>query len=115
MFTIANILTGFNLIFGVSSIILTFSGRLEWAVLAIIAAAICDFLDGFVARLMKQQSELGKQLDSLADIVSFGVAPGIIVFVLLIISGAWDIILENGGGINELWHEGTMGFSVHLC
>ncbi|HZH86659.1 MAG TPA: CDP-alcohol phosphatidyltransferase family protein [Brumimicrobium sp.] len=114
MFTIANILTGFNLLFGVSSIILTFSGRLEWAVLAIIAGAICDFLDGFVARLMKQQSELGKQLDSLADMVTFGVAPGIIVFVLLIISGAWDIILENGGGINELWLEGTMGFSVHL-
>ncbi|HLW30401.1 MAG TPA: CDP-alcohol phosphatidyltransferase family protein [Brumimicrobium sp.] len=114
MFTIANILTGFNLLFGVSSIILTFSGRLEWAVLAIIAGAICDFLDGFVARLMKQQSELGKQLDSLADMVTFGVAPGLIVFVLLVISGAWDIILVNGGGLNELWLEGTMGFSVQL-
>lgn len=114
MFTLANILTGFNLLFGVSSIILTFSGRLEWAVLAIIAAAICDFLDGFVARLMKQQGELGKQLDSLADIISFGVAPGIIVFVLLILSGAWEIIVETGGGFNELWLEGTMGFSVQL-
>src|SRR5690554_127604 len=114
MFTIANILTGFNLLFGVSSIIFTFSGRLEWAVLAIIAGALCDFLDGFVARLMKQQSELGKQLDSLADMVTFGVAPGIIVFVLLIISGAWDIIVLNGGGLNELWLEGAMGFSVHL-
>src|SRR5690554_5387023 len=114
MFTIANIITGFNLMFGVSSIILTFSGRLEWAVLAIIAGALCDFLDGFVARLMKQPSELGKQLDSLADLVTFGVAPGLIVFVLLIISGAWDIILESGGGLNELWIEGTMGFSVQL-
>lgn len=114
MFTVANILTGFNLLFGVSSIILTFSGRLEWAVLAIIAGAICDFLDGFVARLLKQPSELGKQLDSLADLVTFGVAPGLIVFVLLILSGAWDIIIENGGGLNELWLEGTMGFSVSL-
>jgi CDP-diacylglycerol--serine O-phosphatidyltransferase len=114
MFTIANILTGFNLLFGVSSIILTFSGRLEWAVLAIIAGALCDFLDGFVARLMKQPSEFGKQLDSLADMVTFGVAPGVIVFVLLIISGAWDIILENGGGLNDLWLDGTMGFSVQL-
>ena len=114
MFTIANLLTGFNLLFGVSSIILTFSGRLEWAVLAIIAGALCDFLDGFVARLMKQQSELGKQLDSLADMVTFGVAPGVIVFVLLIISGAWDIIVENGGGLHELWLDGTMGFSVQL-
>ncbi|WP_107039842.1 CDP-alcohol phosphatidyltransferase family protein [Brumimicrobium mesophilum] len=114
MFTVANILTGFNLLFGVSSIIFTFSGRLELAVLAIIAGALCDFLDGFVARLMKQPSELGKQLDSLADLVTFGVAPGLIVFVLLILSGAWDIILESGGGINELWIEGTMGFSVQL-
>ncbi len=114
MFTVANIITGFNLMFGVSSIILTFSGRLEWAVLAIIAGAICDFLDGFVARLMKQPSELGKQLDSLADLVTFGVAPGLIVFVLLILSGAWDIILLNGGELNELWLDGTMGFSVQL-
>lgn len=114
MFTVANIITGFNLMFGVSSIIFTFSGRLEWAVLAIIAGALCDFLDGFVARLMKQPSELGKQLDSLADLVTFGVAPGLIVFVLLIISGAWDIIIQNGGGLNDLWLEGTMGFSVQL-
>jgi len=100
--------------FGVSSIIFTFSGRLDWAVLAIIAGALCDFLDGFVARLLKQPSELGKQLDSLADLVTFGVAPGLIVFVLLIISGAWDIIVENGGGLNQLWLDGTMGFSVQL-
>ena len=114
MFTVANIITGFNLMFGVSSIIFTFSGRLDWAVLAIIAGALCDFLDGFVARLLKQPSELGKQLDSLADLVTFGVAPGLIVFVLLIISGAWDIIVENGGGLNQLWLDGTMGFSVQL-
>lgn len=114
MFTIANILTGFNLLFGVSSIILTFSGRLEWAVIAIMAGALCDFLDGFVARLMKQQGELGKQLDSLADMVTFGVAPGLIVFVLLILSGAWDIIIASDGQLNELWVEGTMGFSVQL-
>lgn len=114
MFTIANILTGFNLLFGVSSIILTFSGRLEWAVIAIMVGALCDFLDGFVARLMKQQGELGKQLDSLADMVTFGVAPGLIVFVLLILSGAWDIIIASDGQLNELWVEGTMGFSVQL-
>lgn len=113
MFTVANIITGFNLMFGVASIIFTFSGRLEWAVLAIIAGALCDFLDGFVARLLKQPSELGKQLDSLADMITFGVAPGVIVFVLLIISGAWDIILENDGGFNDLWREGTMGSNVH--
>lgn len=113
MFTIANILTGCNLLFGVMSIIFTFSGRLEWAVLAIIGGAICDFLDGFVARLMKQSGPLGKQLDSLADIITFGVAPGLIVFVLLIISGAWDIILSQNGSFNQLWRNGTMGLNVH--
>src|SRR5690554_1706078 len=114
MFTFANILTGFNLLFGVASIIFTFSGRLEYAVLAIILGAVCDFFDGFAARLLKQQGELGKQLDSLADMVTFGVAPGLIVFVLLILSGAWDIIIASDGQLNELWIQGTMGFSVQL-
>ncbi|PKR80641.1 CDP-diacylglycerol--serine O-phosphatidyltransferase [Brumimicrobium salinarum] len=113
MFTVANILTGFNLLFGVSSIVFTFSGRIEWAVMAIIAGALCDFLDGFVARLMKQQGELGKQLDSLADMVTFGVAPGLIVFILLIISGAWDIIAINDGMLDDLWSEGTLGNNIH--
>lgn len=113
MFTVANVLTGFNLLSGVMSIIFTFSGRLEWAVLAIFAGAILDFFDGFAARMLKQPSDLGKQLDSLADLVTFGVAPGLIVFVLLILSGAWDMILMNNGGMDELWFEGTMGNSVN--
>lgn len=113
MFNAANIITGFNLLFGVGSIIMTFSGRIELAVLAIFVGAICDFADGFVARLTKKQSELGKQLDSLADLVTFGVAPGVIVFVLLIISGAWDIISVNGGSFNDLWFEGTFGHNVN--
>ncbi|MEX1192584.1 MAG: CDP-alcohol phosphatidyltransferase family protein [Brumimicrobium sp.] len=112
MFTVANILTGFNLIFGVISIIMTFSGRLELAVFAIFAGALCDFLDGFVARIMKQQSEIGKQLDSLADMVTFGVAPGLLVFVLFIISGAWDILALNGGTLDDLWFDGTFGYSI---
>ncbi|MFA5575125.1 MAG: CDP-alcohol phosphatidyltransferase family protein [Brumimicrobium sp.] len=114
MFKIANILTGFNLLFGVISILLAFSGRLELAVIAILIGAILDFFDGFVARILKQQGELGKQLDSLADIVTFGVAPGIIVFVLLILSGATEIIIEQGGKAENLWLEGTMGHSVHF-
>ncbi len=57
--------------------------KMMWAGWLIIAAAIVDFFDGFVARLLKVPSELGKQLDSLSDIVSFGVAPGIIVFQFL--------------------------------
>ena len=59
-----------------------------WASFFIGLAAIIDFLDGFVARLFKATSEMGKQLDSLADVVSFGVAPGIILFQLLRVSFA---------------------------
>ena len=54
----------------------------------IFAAAVVDFLDGFVARLFKASSEMGKQLDSLADVVSFGVAPGLILYQMLRISFA---------------------------
>lgn len=115
MFTAANIITGLNLLCGVISILFTFSGRLEWAVLAIILGAIFDFLDGMTARVLKQQSSLGKELDSLADMVTFGVAPGMIVFVLLIISSSWETILMQGGGLNDLWIEGeTMGHGVQV-
>ncbi|HLW40630.1 MAG TPA: CDP-alcohol phosphatidyltransferase family protein, partial [Brumimicrobium sp.] len=114
MFSVANIITGCNLLSGTASIVFAFSGRLELAVLAIILGAIFDFFDGFTARMLKQPSELGKQLDSLADMITFGVAPGVIVFVLLILSGANDIILSQGGKAGELWMEGTMGHSVHF-
>lgn len=62
--------------------------KITWGALLIFAAAIVDFLDGFVARLFKATSEMGKQLDSLADVVSFGVAPGLILYQLLRISYA---------------------------
>jgi CDP-diacylglycerol--serine O-phosphatidyltransferase len=52
----------------------------------IFAAAVIDFLDGFVARLMNATSEMGKQLDSLSDVVSFGVAPSVILYQLLRVS-----------------------------
>lgn len=58
------------------------------AAIYIAIAAVIDFLDGFVARLMKASSELGKQLDSLADVVSFGVAPGLILYQFLRLSWA---------------------------
>lgn len=80
---IPNLLTAGNLVGGIMAIILTFTGRIEIAPWCIFASAIFDFLDGFVARLLKVQSELGKQLDSLADMVTFGVAPGLILYSLL--------------------------------
>lgn len=62
--------------------------RIALGSLFIFAAGVIDFLDGFVARLFKASSEMGKQLDSLADVVSFGVAPGLILYQMLRISFA---------------------------
>jgi CDP-diacylglycerol---serine O-phosphatidyltransferase len=80
---IPNLLTAGNLVGGILAIISALTGSLEAAPLFIFISAIFDFLDGFAARLLKVQSEMGKQLDSLADMVTFGVAPGIIMFVYL--------------------------------
>ena len=63
-------------------------------------AAVIDFLDGFIARLFKATSEMGKQLDSLADVVSFGVAPAIIVYQFLRLSYAQN---EDGLDVNNIW------------
>lgn len=92
MFNIPNLFTASNLMCGIISIILALSGRLEWACYFIYFAAIFDFFDGFLARKLKISSEMGKQLDSLADMVTFGVAPGILVFVIIVIQqeGGWS-------------------------
>ncbi|MCK9220394.1 MAG: CDP-diacylglycerol--serine O-phosphatidyltransferase [Bacteroidales bacterium] len=82
---IPNTLTSFNLICGLISITLIFKGDVVWASLFIFIAGIFDYLDGTSARLLKAYSELGKQLDSLADVVSFGVAPGILIYHLLMV------------------------------
>ncbi len=59
-------------------------GNLETAAIFILIAALFDFFDGFAARLLKVSSPIGKELDSLADVVSFGVAPGMIIYVWLV-------------------------------
>ncbi|MGD2035465.1 MAG: CDP-alcohol phosphatidyltransferase family protein [Bacteroidales bacterium] len=80
-FIFPNTLTLFNLISGCGAIIVAFKGKNEYnAALLILLAAVFDFLDGLVARALNARSEFGKQLDSLADIVSFGVAPSVLLF-----------------------------------
>lgn len=84
MFNIPNLFTAANLMCGVMSIILILSGRIDIAPFVIFLAAIFDFFDGFLARKLKVSSEMGKQLDSLADMVTFGVAPGLMMMVVII-------------------------------
>lgn len=74
--------------------------KLSWAAICIIIAAVIDFLDGFVARLLKATSEMGKQLDSLSDVVSFGAAPAVILYQLLRFSFARE---ENGLDVSILF------------
>lgn len=74
--------------------------RTELASIFIGLAAVVDFLDGLVARLFKATSPFGKELDSLADVVSFGVAPGMIVYQLLRLSYARD---ANGLDVSVMW------------
>ena len=69
--------------------------KITWGSLCIFGAAAIDFLDGFIARLFRSTSNMGKQLDSLADLVSFGVAPGLIIYQLLRISFA-----REAGGLD---------------
>ncbi|MDP4210398.1 MAG: CDP-diacylglycerol--serine O-phosphatidyltransferase [Bacteroidota bacterium] len=80
---IPNLITSLNLFMGCMSIVFAFQDRLVAASVLIFIAGIFDFFDGFTARLLNAYSEIGKSLDSLADMVSFGVAPSAILFQLL--------------------------------
>lgn len=80
---IPNLLTLANLACGVLGIVWLFKGEIETACYLIWIAAVFDFFDGFVARLLKVTSAIGQQLDSLADLVTFGVLPSLIYFNLL--------------------------------
>ena len=82
MFNIPNSLTCCNLICGCMAIGAAFYGNYEWAVLMIVIGAVFDFFDGMVARALGVSSNIGKELDSLADVVTFGVAPSAILFYL---------------------------------
>lgn len=77
---IPNAITSMNLLSGCFAITSAVSGNYQAAMWFIIIAAIFDFCDGFAARLLKAYSPMGKELDSLADMVSFGVAPAMILF-----------------------------------
>ncbi len=77
---IPNDITGLNLFSGCVSIVFAFQQNFEYSFYFIILAAVFDFFDGFAARLLKVSSDIGKELDSLSDVVSFGVAPSMMLF-----------------------------------
>ena len=81
---IPNLITLSNLVCGILSIIMAFNGKLICSGLFIFGGSFLDFFDGFLARLLNVNSEIGKQLDSLADMITFGLAPGIIMYHLIL-------------------------------
>ena len=97
LFTVANIITLGNLLCGILAIFSIFAGNMITAAYLVLLAAVLDFFDGFAARILKQPSEIGKQLDSLADIVSFGLVPGVAMYHLInrfeLSAGAHDSLL----------------------
>jgi len=80
---VPNTITSLNAVSGALSVIMAFEGNLLMAGIMIFVAAVFDYLDGFSARILKAYSPMGKELDSLADMVSFGLAPSIIAHRLL--------------------------------
>lgn len=81
---IPNAITCLNLFSGCLGIVFAFNGQLHYASYAILIAAVFDFFDGMLARLLNAYSDIGKELDSLADMVSFGVLPSVIIYHLFL-------------------------------
>jgi CDP-diacylglycerol---serine O-phosphatidyltransferase len=81
--SIPNIITSINLLCGSIAVILVFEGFLHMAAIMVLVASVFDFLDGFAARLLNAYSAVGKELDSLADMVSFGLAPALVVYRMM--------------------------------
>lgn len=93
---IPNALTCANLFSGCIGIVYAFNGDLKTVAFFVIASGVFDFFDGFAARLLHVKSDIGKELDSLADVVSFGFLPGVVMFELL------------GGNANYLAYAGFL-------
>ncbi|CAM3932106.1 CDP-diacylglycerol--serine O-phosphatidyltransferase [Mesobacillus thioparans] len=102
----ANVLTLANLSLGGFAIIVGMKGNLNLSLLLIFIAALADRFDGMVARKLNIESELGKQLDSMSDIISFGVAPALLIYQGILFEfgapGAFFIVLYIGCGAFRL-------------
>lgn len=93
-YSIPNSLTALSLLLGVGSIVTTQIGDLEFAAWLIVWCGLLDTMDGIAARLLKATSSFGAEFDSMADLISFGVAPGVLVFNLGLQVGGVEI--ESG-------------------
>ena len=112
---IPNAITAGNLFCGCIAIVTAFSGDLVLSAYWVGIAAILDFFDGFAARLLKVSGEMGKQLDSLADMVTFGVVPGVVMFCLIagIVNPQVLLVSSIQGSVYTHW-EPYAGFIITI-
>lgn len=96
---IPNAITTLNLFAGCVGIVLALRGELEWAAYCVLLSGVFDFLDGMAARLLGVSSPIGKELDSLADVVSFGVLPSAVLYHLLQVAVPDNLWLPYAGFI----------------
>lgn len=106
---IPNILTLGNLFMGLLALVFIAREQMINAVLCVAIALVLDFFDGFAARLLNAEGELGKQLDSLADVVTFGVVPGFILFQMIVITQGYYFVEVSQWPISVYLNAGVAG------
>lgn len=106
---IPNTITLGNLLCGCLAIIQVFEGSLTWAAYFVGIALVLDFFDGFTARLLKVASPIGKDLDSLADMVTFGVVPGLVMFKLI----SYAVIVNNQVDLTAIDGPAAAGWTIY--
>ncbi len=113
----ANFLTITSMVLGLISILKSIEGNFKTSALLIIIAAILDYFDGFVARELKITSKFGKYLDSNSDLISFGVAPGLLIYLSVLqqyhLIGILISFLFISGGVFRLARYNATDFSGH--
>ena len=116
---IPNAITLTNLFLGCLATVFAVKGHLEIAAFLVFAGILCDFFDGLAARALKVQSAIGIQLDSLADLITCGLAPGVVLFQLLSITAENTLVLHYGSDWNtasvEIALLPLVGFLVTLA
>ena len=110
---IPNFITLANLTCGLFAIIFAFKGNLTTASLCIFLGAFLDFFDGLAARLLKISGEFGKQLDSMADMVTFGVAPGFILFHFMFYLNN-DVIFRHSMQNNSFFFPASLALLIPI-
>ena len=110
---IPNFITLANLTCGLFAIIFAFKGNLTSASLCIFLGAFLDFFDGLAARLLKISGEFGKQLDSMADMVTFGVAPGFILFHFMFYLNN-DVIFRHSMQNNSFFFPASLALLIPI-